>query len=270
MTLAINDSMRDNITVTARIIGPDEARVYLGRNTNNRKVRQSKVREFAHDMKNGRWIENGDTIRLDVNGEFLDGQHRMLAVIESNTEQRFLFVEGLQPESRKTMDLNSRRTAADAVFMGGAIGNVKDSAAIARGLLMYQNGGRPTHMDIVDFTEQHLDALQDAESKAKPVYREFGGGVSRYGVAAYVLATVDKEAAGRFMYLLATGDGLRRGNPIFALRSRLRNATFANNRDRGAVVALLELVFKAWNLWRAGQDASIIRIAKGESFPEPR
>jgi hypothetical protein len=48
-----------------------------------RSVRQTAVDEYARAMKEGRWRWNGDSIRLDDTRHVIDGQHRLLAVVQS-------------------------------------------------------------------------------------------------------------------------------------------------------------------------------------------
>ena len=64
------------ITVT-----PEIAQEFLERNHNNRKIKPRKVDKFAYQLSQGQWITNGDTIRFDVKGTLIDGQHRLKAVV---------------------------------------------------------------------------------------------------------------------------------------------------------------------------------------------
>ena len=62
-------------------INPTLALEMLGDNEHNRKVTQSRVNEYASEMKNGMWLLNGETIIMSETGKLLDGQHRLLGLI---------------------------------------------------------------------------------------------------------------------------------------------------------------------------------------------
>lgn len=73
-------------------IGPKEAAEMLEKNIDNRKVKPSKVQQYALYMKNDLWRENGETILVTEDGFLLNGQHRLQAIIASGTTQAFLIV----------------------------------------------------------------------------------------------------------------------------------------------------------------------------------
>ena len=50
----------------------------------NRSVAQRYVEAFARDMRAGEWTLNGETIKFDVQGRLVDGQHRLWAVVQAD------------------------------------------------------------------------------------------------------------------------------------------------------------------------------------------
>ena len=76
-------------------IGPDGAKKFLDRMIYNRNVSPSRVTAYAVDMRSGSWDLNGQAIVLDENGLLLDGQHRLLAIIESGVTLPMLVVRGM-------------------------------------------------------------------------------------------------------------------------------------------------------------------------------
>lgn len=91
-------------TMTHRHITPRIAKTMLSHNTGNRPLRKAVVQRYATDMENGDWQDNGDPIRFDTNGRLIDGQHRLEAVILSDTPIDAWVLRGLKPETQKTMD----------------------------------------------------------------------------------------------------------------------------------------------------------------------
>ena len=63
---------------------PELATKLLARNTHNRTISSSRIRQYAADMAAGNWAFNGEAIKVSEGGQILDGQHRLRAVIESD------------------------------------------------------------------------------------------------------------------------------------------------------------------------------------------
>lgn len=66
-------------------ITPEIARSYLNHNGHNRPIRKFWVRELALRMKEGSFETRRDGLLIDENGNLLNGQHRLSAVIESGS-----------------------------------------------------------------------------------------------------------------------------------------------------------------------------------------
>jgi hypothetical protein len=65
-------------------INPQGAEFLLIKNTINRKLRPSIVRDFARQMRLNLWRENtGEAIKITSNGHLLDGQHRLTALVKA-------------------------------------------------------------------------------------------------------------------------------------------------------------------------------------------
>lgn len=91
-------------------ITPTKAANYLQQNNNNprKKINRNVVKSYAADMKAGKWNVNGEAIVFDANGDLKNGQHRLLAIIESGVTVRILVVRGVDP-SITLFDYGSRR-----------------------------------------------------------------------------------------------------------------------------------------------------------------
>lgn len=74
---------------------------------------------LANDMKSGNWQENGETIIIATNGQLVDGQHRLNAIVESGTTQQMLVVTGVAPASIHTIDQGASRGLHDALQING-------------------------------------------------------------------------------------------------------------------------------------------------------
>lgn len=92
------------LKASVQIITPAIARMWLDTTLKNRTLRQSRVKQYAADMKAGRWKLNGESIKFDSTGHLLNGQHRLHAVIEADVTVEMLVVYNVDPSAQTTMD----------------------------------------------------------------------------------------------------------------------------------------------------------------------
>jgi len=115
--------------VETKAVGPEVAAILLEGNTRNRPAKPQHIENLAREMTEGRFQYNGDTIRVDRNGNLLDGQHRLMAVVKSGTTHLMTIISGLDPEAFLTIDQGTRRTSAD--MLGVANPELKNIAHMA-------------------------------------------------------------------------------------------------------------------------------------------
>lgn len=96
---------------------PTLASLLLRNNNRNRRIRQAWVARLAADIEGGRWQANGDSVKVSISGELIDGQHRCLAVVEAGIAITTQVTFGVS-DSRKvmaTLDQNGSRTVSDII-----------------------------------------------------------------------------------------------------------------------------------------------------------
>lgn len=81
--------------VELRKITPADAAEMLKGNKSNQQPMPDHVKRLANHMKSGKWIVNGDTIQMN-GSRLLDGQHRLLAIIESGCTIETLVAEEVE------------------------------------------------------------------------------------------------------------------------------------------------------------------------------
>lgn len=85
----------------------------LGHNTNNyRRMKKQLVEKYARAMLLGEWKENGEPIVFDEDGVLKDGQHRLMAILESGVAVKMLVVRGVSRDIY-TFDEGGIRTMGD-------------------------------------------------------------------------------------------------------------------------------------------------------------
>lgn len=265
---------------TVEVIGPKEAAKYLERNQNNRPVRRSVVRRYAETMRRGQWKLTPEPIAFDVNGDLINGQHRLAGVVESGATVQFVVARGVDPEAFSVIDSGVARTMGDRLSqVGFAYPTV--AAAALRMVLLYRtaadirwtgpgNGYRmfKTNQEILDLAESYGEAaLAEAGSLA---YRAGASDVrlTRSATfATYLLlkdAGVDDQQLLEFYNGVITGEGLLRDDPRLTLRRWAAKQAGAQGKGQRSIVAQL----KAWNAFVVGAPLRQIKYLPNEVMPQ--
>lgn len=270
-----------NADPTARIvtITPDMAAKLLARNNRNRHISPSNYATIVRAIRNGEWQLNGEGIKIDVFGNILDGQHRLLAVLETGISIRTWLFEGLDPETQDSMDSGRVRGLNDTLQIRGEKNSGALAAAIRKialykryGLRQAAVGSNPvTKHEMLAFFEEHRD-IADLLTPAKRVAVAAKLPSSLGCLLMYAFSEIDADEAQYFFEHLATGAGLPQGSPIGVLREALRR--IYDSRGASNQVHLAALVIKAWNKYRDGESITLLKFTPGganpEQFPVPR
>src|SRR5215469_3739174 len=91
-------------------ITPAMAQEWLDKNVHNRKLNERRVQVYAKAMERGEWYTINQGIGLDREGNLLDGQNRLAAVIEANRSVKMVVVTGLEKASQIVIDTSTVRT----------------------------------------------------------------------------------------------------------------------------------------------------------------
>lgn len=255
------------ITVT-----PDLAADWLELNAKNRNLRSKHVQRLARDMAAGHWLMTGEAIKFARSGALLDGQHRLAAVVESGASVPMMVVYNLPEEAQSAMDSGSARTASDALGLLG-IKNSAISAAAARLAIAEQRGEQigkfsTTHAEVIAFLEAHPE-MAEAVDFASWAYKRVDCPPAIIAFTLWRLAGIDSEEAYVFWGGVTERLGIRAGDPINALANRLAQAR--RNSEYLSREALVSLIFRAWNLRRAGKTAQRMPVTNsaGGLIPVP-
>ena len=262
-------------------VTPEIAAKWLIDNTHNRALNERVVDVYAGAMARGEWRENGEAIRFSRPPRvLLDGQKRLTAVVKSGCTVRLLVIEGLDNEVQRTIDTGQKRSFGDTLNLEYGISNYCDMAAVVNKLYRWKTGqlrglNRPATVDqLLSLYIEHGDSLNESLRVARTVRRQLPVSGSTMALAHHLFALSDPGDCEVFFLRLRDGQGLVDGDPIFALRKTLLNNLAAGpGRGRYNDVALLALVIKAWNAWRAGETVKVLYWRAGgaspEAFPEP-
>ncbi|MFA4974929.1 MAG: hypothetical protein WC683_20185 [bacterium] len=230
-------------------IEPALAKSLLERNEANRKLNEGLVSKIADDIRGGYWELNGETIIIAKDGQLNDGQHRLNAVVAAGKSIQTLVFFGAERDSRFTVDVGNQRSTGDFLGMEG----VKYSNAVAAAARLHWAHRRGLVAGAGSPTKQCVRAEYWSRSKmfdkaASHIHSKFA---IMYGftpmVCAYViLHDVNAARTIEFFDKLISGENLKRGDAILALRARLIECREDNLR----AWEKLEMILRYWNHWR--------------------
>lgn len=259
--------------IQIQTITPAEAIVFLGKNTNNRGVRQGTVEKYARDMQAGDWHFTGDPIRFNGDGSLLDGQHRLLACVKANTSFKTAVIRGLATADRAVLDTGAKRSLTDVLKWQGEA-NQALLASTMTWCVRYELGRMRdhklyvSHSELLGWLEQN-PGIRESLPIARQTREQVPIPATILGGVHYELSKLDEGDARGFMAELKAGTGLAEGSPILALRKFAFGTE--TRRERPSQVVYSAVTIKAVNAWREGRNMTVARWraggARGEEFP---
>lgn len=259
--------MTTNIEVT--LVTPAIASQLLTRNDKNRPLRQERVRSLARDMKEGRWRFNGAAIVVDLDGNLLDGQHRLAAIVESGLSFEMTMARDVDLDIFDTIDAGVRRKGADVLAIAGIKSAISTAATLR--MISWYRSGQPHFQNFrlsnAGVAEAHRDYADAAEIVgtlfAKKGLRQLRANAPFYAAMreAYL---VNRSITDEFIEGVSDGAELSRGDPRLTYREWMINRTHRK-------VTLGDMVFhitvKAWNAFAAGRKVSTLKMVHNETLP---
>jgi hypothetical protein len=216
-----------NVLVSIELLGPKEAESYLANAARNRIASAPRVRAIAEDMLKNRWMFTASGIVFNEEGQLIDGEHRLRAVVESGATVPILVMRNASAAVRKVIDTNRPRSIPDILRITGAFEDANRLTATVRifeWLITGSIGKAPT------LTATRVERL--VEAYEGPILWALNGvGDQRRIDTAPVLAALafayptDPDRIEEFAIKLRTGARLAENEPALLLRNMLTNAS---------------------------------------------
>lgn len=248
-------------------IGPTKAKELLDANPANRRLTQSIVNRYAKSMSENKWKFNGETIKTDVDGKVLDGQHRLAAIVQSGVTLRFFVVSNLPREVFDTLDTGKARSSGDALYASGIKTNAPVVAAIANLALKMETDSLKNNRYIEphavrEWVEKH-PGIEVAATEARRMSTILGF-APVLGLVYMLAHQIDADAADSFFKSIYTGELIGRGDPAYALREAL----IRHKSDRAMHKAtVLSMVLRAWNAYKSEEKLTVLKKPKSTAVP---
>lgn len=263
--------------VQKKLITPAKAVELLQSNVKNRRPKNPVVLKYARDMASGKWKNDTfEMIKISKSGIVLDGQHRLMAVVKSNTPIYFHVVEGLDDSIFDVLDTGSVRNASD-VFK---INNVKNSSTIPAIINVYEilknnKSGRTiqvhskkTNADLLDEYNLNPKKWDNISTESHTLYAQFGKILSTSFIGGFIALfdDINYDDSRRFMSQLCSGKNVE-NDTINMLRMRLVNEKVSVNKISTATKQAL--VIKCWNAFRENKVYKILKFTPStDQFPK--
>jgi hypothetical protein len=265
------------LVVTIETITPEKAATWLAHNPANRNLAEARFGAFAAAMLRGEWRLNGESIKFDLDGDLLDGQHRLAAVVKSGVTIQSVVVRGVPRDDQKTIDIGAARIFADLLTLRGEA-HTNQLAAAVRMVYAYEETGIPVGR-VIPSARRMTPTLGLAVLARHPGLREWvtrtrrgapGIPASKLATYGYIFSWADSEDAEAFIDGLITGNAPQ-DSAITVLRERfIRGVTKPS--ERMSEMHAAAIIFRAFNHWCAG--TTVIRLtawkgggARPDRFP---
>lgn len=247
-----------------------------------RPIRSHHVALLADFMRRKRWTPGSQICFGSLNGRLslVNGQHRMMAVIESGETIEFqvLIVPVSTGEELAALyyrfDVAQRqRSLAEVLNPTG----IADSHGLSKSMMKSVYGAvglitnhfqRPNYQQD-PIKARSIDARLDAARSWWPFGAEYEKLVNEapaetkkrllnQGIVSVALVTLkyQPEKARPFWSGVAADDGLRRGDPRHTFLSDLRSRLF----NQGTIEGSVRAPSVAWNAWYEGRQIKIIKV----------
>lgn len=282
---AILNEFNDNPSITSQVveIAPDMAKQMIA-NTEGRVQRSPKratIAEYVGIMKRGEWVLNYQPIQIGVDGNVIDGQHRLRACIESNIPFKTLLIKNVPESIFDSLDRGTARTLGD-ILSSKRIRNYNTVAATISVLhtmnlnLYSYSAAKQGGAALTGNNKKHRVSPRqmDAFLAKNPEFVDFvSDGLSLYNVGNkllsqgvfialwYFCSKHNKANSNTFFSKLSTGASIKDDSPIFYIRKKL--LAYKMKEDHMKSGDIINLVLKGFDMYCKGETLkSYITIPK--------
>jgi len=260
-------------------ITPDTARELLRLMPPQRDILPSNVAAFEKHLREGTFLLTHQGLAFDEHGRVGDGQHRLLACVNTGIGFMTLVVFNVPRRSIVAMDRGLRRTAGQDLTILGYVDRQRSGegiAAAARWVAAVDAGAtRPAKLsrhgtdtfDLVAVIDRHPLLVETGKWCAIRSHKRH----KRVPAAPFAgLVTLTREAdearAMRFAEQIITRANIEEGDPAYALL-RAQETDTGSNTLAGQSRFVVRFIF-AWNAFFAGRKTSkLYSETKSDGLP---
>jgi len=170
------ETIRKMTGTTWVLMTPEAAQKSLDKyNRHNRPAKPTTVAAYTADMRGRRWLFTPEPLIYLLNEELSNGQHRLLAVIDSGCAVFFAVVRGAPNNIMRVIDTGTPRTTPDVAHIIGEAWVDTFIAAIAQQMIYSWRQSlshKPSNQERLSFLTQHKEALLFAAHNRQKMYSQ--------------------------------------------------------------------------------------------------
>jgi hypothetical protein len=260
--------MYQNVSVSIEHIGVNKATEYLLANKKNRKLNERHMRQLRSAMLAGDWWMNGEAIIFSSDGNLLNGQHRLTAVIQSGCEICSMVVRGIQESAFRSLDGGRIRGTGEVLTMDGEK-NANSLAAAVQALICFvDSGGNVSGSSssgrkaTASLTARVLDLHPYIRQSVIDMRRNTMFRSQHAAMLHYLFYLVSPSKAYEFASVLSDGHA-DIGRPFVIFREMLVRTPMRTDLRR----TYCGKAIKAFNAEMAGERPKMVKFISGEEFP---
>jgi hypothetical protein len=251
-------------------VTPKIAETLLANNPSNRSVSKTRVMQYAKSMSEGIWKMNGESIKLDKDGRLLDGQHRLLAIIESGMSLPLVIVKDLSTEVFDTIDTGKSRNGADVLHIKNVPNSINLSSGISLYILLFTGRFKTLRTSAPENQE-----ILDEYNKTPDLYQSIAADGSAFYARTHRIIS-PSEYIGLYRYFTTEHPDTAVQSFFNAIEDRVGVAGLLNAKLLDNVISKRKmgryerkaLMIKAFNLFVSRANVKLLKFSKDESFPE--
>ena len=262
-------------TVCIEEIGPDKAKKYLQWN-NNLEPNKAKQAQYVEAMKRGWWVEFADEqIRFNENGELINGQKRLFAIIQSGKTYKFSVMRNCPNSAFYAMDQGFKRRGSE-ILKKHKFPYYTDIATIIKLNHAYRNNSAaprgtlelPTNIIFERAKNQRSMWIEVAEYAAH-FYVKSNGVIGKRFLGNFfrVFSEINKPDTLIFFNKTFAGIGVRdEKEPCHVFRRALDVNRKKPNNEQMNPTQICLMFGKAWNLFRDKKYITRLSILQEEKY----
>lgn len=262
------------MSIERRDITPAQASAMLLRNTGNRALRRGRVAAYASDMRADKFDGGAVHIQIAPDGNIMNGQHTLTAIVESGVTLRGALVEtDCDPSRMNFIDRGLPRSLSDALGFAGAT-QTAALAAILRPFVLFTKypdkvwSGPSivvTQAESFRVYEQRPEFWDRVVIDSRRLRDNTRINASAFGVVMAAADCVDSGNWQAFYEGVISGANLGDGDP----RLTLRNWATRPSEARQDVQYRVVCITRAWNAWVKDEPLKILKWP-GRNLPMPK
>jgi hypothetical protein len=261
-------------------VTPELASEWLKKNKDNRPITKSHVNMLASQMKAGEWEQTGEAIQFSQTDRLIDGQHRLMGIVQSQCSFDLLVVYGVPDKSQAVLDTGKTRSAGDVLSMNN-IKNHTITAAMIKNYLRYKAditsyGGDKklyhTNQRVLHTFQDNAEKYSSTALYAQKLYKASSGIMPASVIGGFALLFMERSTNGKFAPVRKFFDALLLGkdrefdSTSTILHKKLLHAKA--NRQRIPQRELYGMMVKTWNSEIEGRYIQHLHMKPTDELPK--